>query len=144
MIVFAKQSVVVLAHLLSADLNFTAATVGGSLPEDGTAVSLAGAALQGLMGASLKVLEKHMISTIPAMLLVGLLGMSAQALADDSPGAQPVLTHKQKMQACMAKQRASNSGITAKDMRKACEAELQTQENNPSKPATPNNVPPIK
>lgn len=68
-----------------------------------------------------------MISHISAMLLVGLLGMSAQALADDSPGAQP-LTHKQKVHVCMAKQRASNSGMPAKELRKACEAELQTQQ----------------
>ena len=82
-----------------------------------------------------------MVSTIPALLLVGLLGVSAQALADDAPTDQPVLTHKQKIQHCMAKQRATNSGMTAKDMRKACETELQSQENHPSKPVTPNNVP---
>jgi hypothetical protein len=82
-----------------------------------------------------------MFSTISAMLLAGLVGISAQALADDAPASQPVLTHKQKIQQCMAKQRASNSGMTDNDMRKACETELQSQENHPSKPVTPNNVP---
>ncbi|HEY0746437.1 MAG TPA: hypothetical protein VGD63_07035 [Steroidobacteraceae bacterium] len=85
-----------------------------------------------------------MFSNIPAMLLVGLVGISAQALADDTPADQPVLTHKQKMHDCMAKQRASNGGMSSQDMRKACENELKTQQDHPSIPATPNNVPPGK
>ncbi len=50
--------------------------------------------------------------------------MSAQALADDSLNAQPVLPDKQNLQACMVKQQASSSGMTAKD-RKTCRAVLQ-------------------
>ena len=77
------------------------------------------------------------------VLLASLMAISSMAvLADDAPSDAPVLTLKQKMQACMAKQKAANGGLSKQDMHKACRNEIQAERDHPSVPATPNNVPP--
>jgi pentapeptide MXKDX repeat protein len=62
------------------------------------------------------------------------LSLGGVALADDAPSAQPVKTPKQKMHECMAQERASNSAMSKDDMKKACAAKLQSDENHPSRP----------
>jgi hypothetical protein len=72
---------------------------------------------------------------ICSLIAAGLLAsLSGAALADDSPTDQPVKTPKQRMQDCMAQQRASNSGLSKQDMHKACAAKLQSEDNHPSRP----------
>jgi hypothetical protein len=69
-------------------------------------------------------------------LLVGvLISIGAPVLADDAPSAAPVKSPKQKMHECMTQERASNSGMSKEDMKKACAEKLQAEENHPSRPA---------
>jgi hypothetical protein len=60
--------------------------------------------------------------------------VSTPLWADDSPGAPPVKTHKQKMDECLDRQRASNSNMTRHDMKRACDKELQSLDTRPSTP----------
>jgi hypothetical protein len=60
--------------------------------------------------------------------------VSAPLWADDSPSAPPVKTHKQKMNECLDRQRASNTNMTQHDMKKACDKELQSLDTRPSTP----------
>jgi hypothetical protein len=62
------------------------------------------------------------------------LSLGGVTFADDAPSAQPVKTPKQKMHECMTQERASNSGLSKEDMKKACAAKLQSDENHPSRP----------
>lgn len=68
------------------------------------------------------------------LLLGAFLSLGGVASADDAPNAQPVKTPKQKMNECMAQERASKSAMTKDDMKKACAAKLQSEENHPSHP----------
>jgi hypothetical protein len=72
--------------------------------------------------------------TIYPMLLATSLSFAGIVLADDAPSAPPVKSLKQKMHECMAQQRADNSGLSKEDMKKACAAKLQSEENHPSRP----------
>jgi hypothetical protein len=63
------------------------------------------------------------------------------AMADDAPSAPPVKSPKAQMQDCMAKQRAAHSGMSEKAMRKTCHNQLQSMQNHPSVPVTPNGTP---
>ena len=75
-----------------------------------------------------------MRTSLKLIALSSIFVLNAPLLADDSPSAPPVKTHKQKMHECMDRQRASNSGMSTQDMKKACDQELQTLENHPSVP----------
>lgn len=75
-----------------------------------------------------------MDKAIYPLLIGALISVAAPILADDAPTAQPVKSPKQKMHECMAHQRASNSGMSKEDMKKACAAKLQNEENHPSRP----------
>jgi hypothetical protein len=66
--------------------------------------------------------------------IVACLSLSGLALADDSPNAQPVKSPKQKMHECMVQERANNSAMSKEDMKKACAAKLQSDDNHPSRP----------
>jgi hypothetical protein len=68
------------------------------------------------------------------MFMAASLAFAGMALADDAPSAQPIKTPKQKMHECMAQERASNSALSKEDMKKACAAKLQSDENHPSRP----------
>jgi pentapeptide MXKDX repeat protein len=74
---------------------------------------------------------------IHPLVMGALLSVGAAAFADDAPSAQPVKTPKQKMHECMAQERASNSTMSKEDMKKACVAKLQSDENHPSRPPPP-------
>jgi pentapeptide MXKDX repeat protein len=79
--------------------------------------------------------------TCPIALAACLL-LGGVALADDTPSAQPVKSPKQKMHECMVQERANNSAMSKEDMKKACAAKLQSDENHPSRPhPTPDSTP---
>jgi hypothetical protein len=75
-----------------------------------------------------------MTPTTKLLALSSMLFVSAPLWADDSPTAQPVKTHKQKMDECLDRQRASNSSMSQHDMKKACNKELQALDARPSTP----------
>jgi hypothetical protein len=62
------------------------------------------------------------------------LSFAGMAFGDDTPSAQPVKSPQQKMHECIAQQRANNGGMSKEDMKKACVAKLQSDENHPSHP----------
>jgi len=72
--------------------------------------------------------------TMYPILLAASLSLAGMVLADDAPSAPPVKSPKQKMHECMAQQRANNSGLSKEDMKKACAAKLQSDDNHPSRP----------
>jgi hypothetical protein len=82
-----------------------------------------------------------MKSLLAASALLALAGAASMAVADDSPSDAPIKSPKQKMHECVTQRRSADAGLSVKDARKACAAELKTQENHPSMPAAPNNVP---
>jgi len=65
----------------------------------------------------------------------------APAMADDAPSAPPVKSPKAQMDDCMAKQRAAHNGMTEKAMRKTCQSQLESLQNHPSVPVSPNGTP---
>jgi hypothetical protein len=69
------------------------------------------------------------------LILAGtMLSMASMAFADDAPSAQPVKTPKQKMHDCMVQESANSSTMSKEDLKKACAAKLQSEENHPSRP----------
>jgi pentapeptide MXKDX repeat protein len=66
--------------------------------------------------------------------VAALFSLGNLAFADDAPSAQPVKSPKQKMHECMAQERANNSAMSKDDVKKACAAKLQSDENHPSRP----------
>jgi hypothetical protein len=68
------------------------------------------------------------------ILMAASLSFAGMALADDAPTAQPIKTPKQKMHECMTQERADHSAMSKDDMKKACAAKLQADENHPSRP----------
>jgi hypothetical protein len=63
--------------------------------------------------------------------------LSTQALADDANTARPVVTHKQMMRDCLAKERQANPGASDADMKKTCRAKVQSYEQHPSETKAP-------
>jgi hypothetical protein len=82
-----------------------------------------------------------MYASLKIGVLATLVAAFVPAMADDSPSAPPVKSPKAQMQDCMAKQRAAHSGMSEKAMRKACQNQLQSLQNHPSVPVTPNGTP---
>jgi hypothetical protein len=78
---------------------------------------------------------------VQTMLLAAAIGFTAPALADDAPAAKPVKTQKEKMHACMQKQRTANPGLSKDELKKACENEMKTLDDHPSIPVSPSGVP---
>jgi hypothetical protein len=64
---------------------------------------------------------------ISGCLLAGLIGVSAQAMADEGQyaGTDAHMSQHQMMRDCMAKERAANSGASEKDMRKSCKDQVR-------------------
>jgi hypothetical protein len=75
-----------------------------------------------------------MKSSIHSIFLATSLSLAGMALADDAPSGPPIKSPKQKMQECIAQQRANNSGLSMEELKKACAAKLQSDENHPSRP----------
>lgn len=76
---------------------------------------------------------KHAIELIA---LSGFIALSAQAIADDtssSTSSQTTMDKSQAMKDCMAKQKATNSGLTHEQMKTTCKNEVsgkKTQDGN--------------
>jgi len=76
---------------------------------------------------------------VASLVFAGLMCCSVQSLADDAPG-QPAMTKHQMMKECMAKQKASESGMPKDKMRKACKDVTKTEKQNADRaPSSPTN-----
>jgi hypothetical protein len=82
-----------------------------------------------------------MSNALKLVVLTTVVAAFAPAMADDAPSAPPVKSPKAQMNDCMAKQRAAHSGMTEKAMRKACQNQLESLQNHPSVPVSPNGTP---
>jgi hypothetical protein len=69
------------------------------------------------------------------------LSISMQAIADDSNVARPVVSHKQMMKDCIAKERQANPSASADDMKKTCRAKIDSYNKHPSETTSPPNNP---
>jgi hypothetical protein len=78
--------------------------------------------------------------TLAPLLVLGLVFVGSQALADDSPTARPNQTNRELMKQCMADQKANNSGASAADMKKTCKDQIKTYQQHPSV-TTPSKAP---
>ena len=67
--------------------------------------------------------------------------ISMQAIADDSNAARPVVSHKQMMKDCMAKERQANPNASDDDRKKTCRAKVDSYEKHPSETTSPPNNP---
>jgi hypothetical protein len=68
------------------------------------------------------------------VLVATIFSFAGMTLADDAPSAPPVKSHTQKMHDCMVEERANNSAMSEKDLKKTCAAKLQSDANHPSRP----------
>jgi hypothetical protein len=88
---------------------------------------------------------------LASMAVAGLLGGGAASFADDAAASAPApapapapATKHQMMKDCMAKQKASESGLPKEQMKKACKDVTGTEKQNADKAATsspPSNPP---
>ena len=82
-----------------------------------------------------------MNASVKIVVLTALVAALGPAMADDAPSAKPVKTQKAQMQNCMAKQRAAHPDMSDKALRKTCQNQLQTLQDHPSIPVSPNGTP---
>ncbi len=74
---------------------------------------------------------------VVSLACAGFMCFGVQAFADDASG-QPAMTRHQMMKDCMAKQKASGSGMPKEDMKKACRDVTKTEKENADRaPASP-------
>jgi hypothetical protein len=62
---------------------------------------------------------------------------SLPALGDDTNSDRPVISHRQMMKDCMAKERAANSGASVEDLKKTCREKVKSYNDHPSETAPP-------
>jgi hypothetical protein len=67
--------------------------------------------------------------------------ISMRAMADDSNVARPVVSHKQMMKDCLAKERQANPSASDDDMKKTCRAKIDSYNKHPSETTSPPNNP---
>jgi hypothetical protein len=72
---------------------------------------------------------------------VAAFSVSMEAIADDSNSARPVVSPKQMMKDCMAKERQANPGASEDDMKKTCQAKIDSFNKHPSETTSPPNNP---
>jgi hypothetical protein len=63
------------------------------------------------------------------------------AMADDSNVARPVVSHKQMMKDCLAKEKQANPSASDDDMKKTCRAKIDSYNKHPSETTSPPNNP---
>jgi hypothetical protein len=79
------------------------------------------------------------------MMLCALMGCltafstNMRAVADDSNLARPVVSPKQMMKDCMAKERRANPEASKEDMKKTCQAKIASYNQHPSETTPPPN-----
>jgi hypothetical protein len=66
-------------------------------------------------------------------------GANITVFADDTNSGRPVMTPKQMMANCMAKERQQNSGASEDDMKKICRLKIDSYNKHPSETTTPPN-----
>jgi pentapeptide MXKDX repeat protein len=74
-------------------------------------------------------LEIFMNRPMTAVVFTALVCFGTQTAAADSMS-QPTMTKHQMMKECMAKRKASDSGMSKEDMKKACRDLSKTQKDN--------------
>jgi hypothetical protein len=83
---------------------------------------------------------KHM-NRMTLCALIGCFSLGMQAIADDSNLARPIVSPKQMMRDCMAKERQGNPGASKDDMKKTCQAKIDSYNKHPSETTSPPNNP---
>ena len=68
-------------------------------------------------------------SLFPALLLAGIAAVAVDVHADEA-APKPVASKRQMMKECMAKQKASNAGMSKEQMRKNCRDVTDTEREN--------------
>jgi len=68
-------------------------------------------------------------SLFPALLLAGIAAVAVDVHADEA-APKPVVSKHQMMKECMAKQKASNAGMSKEQMRKNCRDVTDTEREN--------------
>jgi hypothetical protein len=81
-----------------------------------------------------------MMTSSRIIFLSALLGLAANAFADDAPSDQPVKSPKQRMHDCMAQQHQQNPSLSKDELKKQCAQIMQSLDNHPSVP--PSQTPP--
>jgi hypothetical protein len=80
------------------------------------------------------------MNRIVASLLLACLasaGIGMSAIADDTNTDRPVMTNKQMMKNCTAKERAENSNASMDDIKKTCRAKIKSYNDHPSESNPP-------
>ena len=71
-----------------------------------------------------------MRSLWPALLLTGIAAVAAVDVHADEAASRPVATRHQMMKECMAKQKASDAGLSKEQMKKNCRDIIDTELEN--------------
>ena len=66
----------------------------------------------------------------PALLLTGIAAVAAVDVHADEAASRPVATRHQMMKECMAKQKASDAGLSKEQMKKNCRDIIDTELEN--------------
>ena len=66
----------------------------------------------------------------PALLLISIAAVAAVNVRADEAASRPVATRHQMMKECMAKQKASNAGLSKDQMKKNCRDVTDTEREN--------------
>jgi len=69
-------------------------------------------------------------SLLAALLLTGIAAVAAVDVHADEAASRPVATRHQMMKECMAKQKASNAGMSKEQMKKNCRDITDTEREN--------------
>jgi hypothetical protein len=65
-----------------------------------------------------------------ALLLAGICAAAVEVHADEAAAPKPVATRHQMMKECMAKQKASDAGLSKEQMKKNCRDVTETEREN--------------
>jgi hypothetical protein len=79
--------------------------------------------------------------TLYALIGLAAFGVSMQAVGDDSNSDRPIVSHKQMMKDCMAKEKQANPGASVDDQKKTCLAKIDSYNKHPSETTAPPNNP---
>jgi hypothetical protein len=71
------------------------------------------------------------------LVLMIMAGLAVPAFADDTNSDRPVVSHKQMMRDCMAKEKEANGSASTQDLRKVCREKIRSYDNHPSETAQP-------
>jgi hypothetical protein len=72
-----------------------------------------------------------------AVIVLLVAGVCLPAFGDDTNNDRPVVSHRQMMKDCIAKERAANSGATDDEIKKTCREKIKSYNNHPSETTAP-------